>query len=167
MGTPIAKQAEVSARRTEVVRLKSRGLPYSEIARRLDISEEVARQDVSRARKLRAAELRDSVDELIAGEVEELEALQQITWAIVTAQHRKVHASGNVAMDENGKPVMDLAVNLQAANTLLRIQERKSKLLGYDAAMKLDIQAQVVTSSAFDEAIRELERQVAQERDRD
>lgn len=165
-GTPLAVQAEVAARRAEVVRLKARGLPYSDIAKRLGISEEVARQDLSRARRARAAELRDSVDEFIAGEVEELERLQLVSWGIALGQHKKVHASGNVAKDEDGNPVLDYGVNLQAVNTLVRIQERKAKLLGYDAAMKIDLKAQVVTLDAIDAAIGELRRELAEEEER-
>lgn len=163
-GPNIAKKTEVAERRAEVVRLKARGVPYSEIARRLGCSEEVARQDVSRAHKMRAQELRDNVDELIAGEVEELEALQQLTWRIASAQHRKIGSSGIAAKDEYGNPVLDFDVNLRAVNTLVKIRERMGKLLGYDAALKVDIKAQVVTVDAIDAAILGLKQQLEEER---
>jgi hypothetical protein len=163
-GPNTAKRAEVAERRAEVVRLKARGIPYPDIARRLGISEDVARQDVSRAHKMRAQELRDNVDELVAGEMEELEALQQLTWRIAAAQHRKVGTSGVAARDEHGNPVFDFSVNLHAVNTLVKIRERMAKLLGYDAALKIDVKAQVVTVDAIDAAILGLREQLEAER---
>lgn len=163
-GVSIAKQAEVAARRTEAVRLRARGVPYPDIAKRLGCSEEVARQDVSRAHKLRAQELRDGVDELIAEQVEEIDSLRAMAWRIAASNHRKVGASGAASRDEQGNPIYDLTVNLQAIDKIIKLEERKSKLLGLDAALKVDMKTQVVTVDAIDAAIIGLREQLEAER---
>jgi len=163
----IAKQAEVADRRARVVAMKARGARYADIARELGISEAVAGKDASLAYQQAAARLRATMDEVIAGEIEELEALRALAWRDVLTKHPHVTQSGKIAINPDGTPVYDTAPNSRARRDLLAIQERKAKLLGLDAAMKVDIKAEVVTVGAFDAAIAELTAAIAAEQAHD
>ncbi len=62
------------------------------------------------------------------------EATHQVR-KILYGNNYKVSPSGRIVV-HNGKPVLDPETRLKAAQTLVRIQERKSRLLGADAEQK-------------------------------
>lgn len=163
MATPLAKKAEVAERRAKAVSMKARGARYPDIARELGISENLARQDIHQAYKQRAEELRHEVDVVIAEQVEELESLRALAWREAITRHPHVTQSGRVALNADGTVIYDTGPNSRARRDLLAIQERKAKLLGLDAALKINIKAEVVTVEAFDLAIADLNEQIAAE----
>ena len=166
MPANIAKQAEVAERRTRVIAMKSRGARYADIARELGITESTARKDASLGFSLRAAELRSTVDEIIAEQIEELDSIRALAWRDAITRHPHVTQSGRTALNPDGSIVYDTAPNDRARRTLLAVQERKAKLLGLDAALKINIKAEIVTMEAFDKAISELNEQIAAEESR-
>lgn len=163
MPASIAKRAEVAERRTRAVAMKARGARYADIARELGITETTARQDVHVAYKQRAEELRDTLDELVAEQIEELDSLRALAWRDLLTKHPHVTQSGKIALNIDGTPVYDTAPNSRARRDLLAIQERKAKLLGLDAALKINIKAEVTNVDAFDAAIADLNAQIALE----
>lgn len=166
MPANVAKMAEVAERRAKVVGLKARGARYADIARLLSISESTARKDASVSYAMRVNELRDTMDEIIAEQLEELDSLRFLAWQDATAKHLHVTQSGRVATLPDGTPIYDTGPNSRARRDLLALQERRAKLLGLDAALKVNIKAEVVTLGAFDAAIAELNQQIAVEESR-
>jgi len=166
MPANIAKQAEVAERRTRVIAMKARGARYADIARELGITEGTARKDASLGFSQRAAELRSTVDEIVAEQLEELDSLRAIAWREALTRHPHVTQSGRIAVNPDGTPIYDTAPNSRARRDLLAIQERRAKLLGLDAALKINVKAEVNISSAFDAAIAELNEQIAAEEQR-
>jgi hypothetical protein len=54
-----------------------------------------------------------------------------------------VSASGKIVRDDNGEPLIDDGPTMQAADRILKIIERKTKLLGLDAPQKVESDVQV------------------------
>lgn len=82
--------------------------------------------------------LRAKVREL---EIERLDRMQLIVLAVLDREH-VVISDGRVVYrtDDDGKraPVLDSGPALAAIDRLLKIQERRARLLGLDAAVKVD-----------------------------
>lgn len=164
MPANIAKQAEVAERRTRVIAMKSRGARYADIARELGITEGTARKDASLGYSQRAKELRDTVDEVIAEQIEELDSLRALAWREALTKHPQVIAqNGKIATYPDGTIIYDTTPNSRARRDLLAIQERRAKLLGLDAALKINVKADINLSDAFDKRITELNEQIAAE----
>jgi Homeodomain-like domain len=161
MPANVAKQAEVAERRAKVVSMKARGARYPDIARELGISEATARKDASLAYQERAQDLRDEIEIVIAEQVEELESLRALAWREAITKHPHVTQSGRVALNIDGSPIYDSGPNSRARRDLLAIQERKAKLLGLDAALKVSVKADINLMDAFDQRIAELNQMIA------
>ena len=82
-------------------------------------------------------------------------------WDVLQRNHVVVSQGRVVELD--GVPIPDDAPVLAAIDRLLKIQERRAKLLGLDAPTQSRVE--VVTESAVDKAIAELEAQIAQRAD--
>lgn len=161
MPANIAKQAEVAERRTKVIAMKSRGARYADIARDLGITESTARKDASLGYSQRAAELRDTIDEVVAEQIEELESLRSLAWREAITKHPHVTQSGRVALNADGSVIYDTGPNSRARRDLLAIQERRAKLLGLDAALKINVKTEINLVDAFEQRIAELNEQIA------
>ncbi|WP_214371036.1 hypothetical protein [Pseudonocardia sp. H11422] len=72
--------------------------------------------------------------------------------------HHAVSAGRLVLRD--GAPVPDPRPKLEALQVLLRVAERRSKLLGLDAPTRGRVE--VITESSVDAAIRQLEAELAE-----
>jgi hypothetical protein len=103
-------------------------------------------------------------DQYRAVELDRLDDLTAKAYAVLTARHIVVQ-HGKVVRDENGEPIPDHAPILQAIGTLVRLAERRSKLLGLDAAVKVDAQVTTVDPADIELAqmIREAQAKAAAE----
>lgn len=123
-GTPKAKRAEVAERRTRAIELRTQGNEWADIATALGYSSGAAAcVDVSRALEQRLAEQRVSAEVHREQLVIALDALAQRCWQIMQ--------SG----DEERA--------LRAVDRLTRLAERKSRLLGLDAPVKVETGTQI------------------------
>lgn len=155
------RQAEVAARREKVLARRAIGVPPGIIANELGISEQTVYDDVHRTLKARREAINRDKDLIVVLEAEELDAVRRRAWEIANAEHLRVGASGNVSLNpETGAPLHDATPAIQALGLLLRAQDRRTKLLGLDAAQKFEMRTEVVTLDAFDAAIAELRRQL-------
>jgi hypothetical protein len=106
-----------------------------------DIAAELGYTSRARAAEAVLQGLRDTVaepsTELRALEIERLDALWRRAWQILDRPHL-VAQMGRV-VKYRGKPVIDDAPVLQAIDRLLRIQERRAKLLGLDAPVEVEV----------------------------
>lgn len=131
-----ARTLSTAEREAEATRLRSRGWTYQRIADELGWANKGdAHHAVQRV-------LRDTVqeagDELRTLELIRLDALYVAAHEVLEREHVTV-SNGRIVAGTDGAPILDDAPVLQAIDRLLRIQERRAKLLGLDAPVKKDV----------------------------
>jgi hypothetical protein len=104
-----AARVRATMRRADALTMRASGLPYSSIARKLGITRQRAQQLVSGAMDSLRAQTTESVDELRALEISRLDGLLGVLWPKA--------AKGD----------------LSAIDRVLKIGERRMKLLGIEA----------------------------------
>ncbi|MEM9665485.1 MAG: hypothetical protein AAF970_11150 [Bacteroidota bacterium] len=122
---------DVQRRRAAVLQLRGRGLLYAEIANRMledhpDLLPEnygpgAVRVDVHRALSAATKQVKEETDEAVRLELLRLDAMWAELWPLVVGR-------------EDGEPV-----NLHAVDRLLKISERRAKLMGLEAATQIDV----------------------------
>ncbi|WP_433242552.1 hypothetical protein [Actinomadura nitritigenes] len=124
MGVSKAKQAEVAARRKQAIQLRLAGVDWDTIAEQLGYrgGRGAACKDVTRALEERRADLDKTAEELRAVEVSRLDRLQAAVWALAV----------------QGEPT--------AMNAVLRIIDRRIRLLGLDAPRRTEVTVQQIDS---------------------
>lgn len=132
------RSLETAQRDAEACRLRARNLSYAEIATELGYdSKSSAYEAVQRA-------LRDTVQEP-ADELRQLELLRLDELAL---KARGVMETTHYMVDKGtvvlwgGEPVVDDGPVLAAIDRLLKVQERRAKLLGLDAPQRVSVDAQ-------------------------
>jgi hypothetical protein len=136
-------------RDAEACRLRVRGATFARIAEELGYADRrTALRGVERA-------LRESVTEpaesLRALELARLDAWLVEAWAVMEREHVTVQ-HGKVVCGADGEPLRDDGPVLAAIDRLVKISERRSKLLGMDAPVR----AEVVTIDQVDREIARL-----------
>ncbi|MFE1515703.1 hypothetical protein ACFW9I_02540 [[Kitasatospora] papulosa] len=122
-------------RDAEAARLRARGLTYQQIADELGwTSRGDAHHAVQRALE---ATVKEAADEVRAIELDRLDTLYRAALAVLERQHVTVSNGRVVSLNE--EPLPDDGPVLAAIDRLLKIQERRSKLLGLDAPSKAAI----------------------------
>lgn len=155
----VAVRAGRSVDEAEALRLVAGGLSTSEAAAELGVSAGTVSGRVRRA----LGKLPD-VDGVVYRRllVAELERVKLRAWALVDDPPPVVSA-GRVAVmvgeDGQSRLVRDGSVVNAALGTILKALERQSKLLGLDAPVRQTVQ--VVDNRAVEEAIADVERQLA------
>lgn len=131
------RTTDTAERDAEAARLRSRGLSYRAIAKQLAIDVHTAHDAVSRA--LRAI-VEEPATEVRTLELQRLDAMYDAVLGVLerehfTVQHGKVIYIG----EDDPKPLMDDAPVLAAVDRLLKIQERRARLLGLDSETKVSV----------------------------
>jgi hypothetical protein len=143
-----------TARQAEALRLRANGLYFDEIGQALGITKQAAFTLVTRALK---TTLREPGEQVRTLELDRLDQLQVEALAVLRRRHVLV-SGGKIVRDDDDQPLLDDGPALQAIATLLRIAERRARLLGLDAPAKHE----VLTLDAIDTEIRRLEEQLSQ-----
>jgi hypothetical protein len=151
----MAQSLEQAIIDAEAAQLKADGHTYRQIAQIQGCSPSGAHARVERA--IKAVPV-DAVESLRAVELERLDemyrvALSQLRTDAVRVDH------GRIVRDDDGNPLIDHGAKLIALDRLLKIQDRRAKLLGLDAPSRSRIE--VITEDAVDAEIRRLEAEVA------
>jgi hypothetical protein len=129
------KSIETAKRDAESARLRAEGKTYDQIAEALGFSDRsLARRSVERAL---AAAVREPADELRQLELIRLDALWVEAVKVMTTEHITVNNGRVIEVD--GIPLKDDAPTLQAIDRLLKIMERRAKLVGLDSAAKVEV----------------------------
>lgn len=129
------EQAEIDA---EAARLRSRSMSYPQIARAMGCSQSTAYERVQRALK---AIVREPAEAVVKMELEKLERLERKCLQILDGSHVLV-SQGRVITSGTGEETVtytDPGPVLAAARELRQINESRRKLLGLDAAAKVDL----------------------------
>lgn len=122
----------------EAARLRSRSMSYRAIAAQLEVSVGTAHRMVQRAL---AEIVRESGEATVTMELEKLDRAEAAVLAVMEAKH--VTVSNGRLIEVDGLPLADDAPVLAAAAGLVRISESRRKLLGLDAATKMETAATV------------------------
>lgn len=153
-----AQQAATAERRTKAIRLRLEGEDWQDIADKLGYSSRgAACTDVNRALATRVAEMGSTLEVYREAELMRLDQLTVEVWRVLRARHYLISQGETVEDPETGRPLLDDGPSLQAVDRLLKIQDRRAKLLGLDAPQRME----VLTLDAIDAHIIELERQLA------
>jgi hypothetical protein len=129
------KSLETAKRDAEAAQLRAEGKTYDQIAEALDFSDRsLARRSVERAL---AATVREPADELRQLELIRLDALWVEAVKVMTTEHITVNNGRVIEVD--GVPLKDDGPTLSAIDRLLKIMERRAKLVGLDSATKVEV----------------------------
>lgn len=129
------RTVEDATRDEKAARLRARGWTYPRIAAEMDYD--------SRASAYHAVErvlretVREAGDDLRALELERLDAMWAAAVEVLDRQH--VTVSNGRIVELGGEPLEDDAPVLAAIDRMLKIQERRARLLGLDAPVKRDL----------------------------
>lgn len=147
-------------RDAEACRLRMRGSTYEQIAQQLGYSHrDLARRAVQRAL---TAVVSEPAAELRQLELIRLDELWRRGWAVLDREHHLVQA-GRVVRDAAGSPVPDWHPVLRAIDSLLRVMDRRARLLGLDAPVRVV----PISIGEIEAEIAALERDLAVEGDDD
>jgi hypothetical protein len=147
-GKPAADLA-LAEQDAKIIELKRQDLTFQQIAEELGISRAAAHRGFHRGlpRVTEPAAIAYRADHLAR-----LELMREVVMGILGTRHVSI-SNGEVVreitgQDDEGKPVYgepyeDDSVVLAAAATLLKIDERESKLLGLDSAKKVDMSGSI------------------------
>lgn len=149
-----AQSPESLERDAHALRLKSMGYSLSQINQHLGYaSDPMATGNVARAlKRARARILEGPVLQHVATELARFDFVQQHLAQIIASTHVTV-SGGKLVYDENGNPLEDVGPKLAALAQTVRVSESLRKMLGVDAAIKLDVD---MGPSEVDKSIQEL-----------
>ena len=149
-------------RDAQAVELRRRHLNYRQIAAQMGYKDQSgAYLAVQRGLADTAREPADEVRQL---EVERLDDIARGFQRIYATRHYVVAPGGKVARHpDTGEPLIDDMPNMQAGLALLRTQERRARLLGLDAPVKIEH----ITLDSIDNEIRRLELEMSRTRPHD
>ncbi len=132
--TRAIEQIEHDARAVE---LRRQHLSYRQIAVRLGVSHQAAFDAVKRGL---ADMYQEAANEVRQIEVERLDELATEAWKVLRTPHYTVSNSGKIVEHpETGELLLDTSPTLAAIDRLLKIQDRRAKLLGLDAPVKAEV----------------------------
>jgi len=129
--------AVVAERRERAIRLRAQGTPWATIATELGYADAPsACTDVRRALEQRRKQLALAADDYREQALATLDAMAGEVWAVLNARHLTIQ-NGKVVRDDDDAPLLDDGPVLSAVDRLLRIEERRARLLGIDAPAQL------------------------------
>lgn len=139
-------------RDAEAARLRSKGWQYPRIAAQLGFKH---RADAYNAvQRVLKETVREAGDEIRTLELERLDALYAAASDVLEREH--VTVSNGRVVDLLGTPLPDDGPVLAAIDRLLKIQERRARLLGLDAPTKQAISITPERAAALEQLVEEL-----------
>lgn len=157
--TTKAQKALVAERRAKLVQARLEGRRYEDIYEELGYSSRyAASRDFSRILEQNIAEQHASMEVFREAELMKLDDLTREAISILRTTHYVVTQSGRIPEDpRTGQPLIDHDMALKVIDRLVRIGDRRAKLLGLDAPQRVE----VLTLDAIDAHIAELSEQLA------
>ncbi|MGI8530938.1 MAG: hypothetical protein ACR2KO_15845 [Geodermatophilaceae bacterium] len=153
------RTVESAKRDAEAARLRSRGRTYPQIAEELGYSDRgAAHHAVARVFDGFKVEARDL---LIKMELDKLDMMTRAVIDVLEAKHYTVSDGRIVHIGDKDDPdrrVLDDGPVLQAVDRLLKISDRRAKLLGLDAPKRVEVSD---TTPDLDAAVRDLAAELA------
>lgn len=136
-GGKFARTLKGAERDREAVRLRSRGRTYQQISDELKYG---GHQNARRAVTSVLASIdREAAEEHVAVHLEQLDFMYDAVLKVLEAQHYVVSQGRLIYLDDDSPPLADDSPVLTAVDRLLKIQERRARLLGLDAPSKATV----------------------------
>jgi hypothetical protein len=159
MPTRAERQATAARRRAQVVQMRLAGASFEEIGQQLGVTDSRAHQLWTDALDRTAKE---PADRWRALELQRLDQLQAAATAVLHATHHVIQ-SAKVVVDDQGRPYVDHGPVLAAVNTLVRVMERRARVLGLDAPARVDakVDGTLTTIDRLDQELDQLEAELA------
>jgi hypothetical protein len=129
---------EVAARRAKVLERRTEQIPYAAIAAELGVNESTIRTDYQRALEALKAEQDGQARFNVARQLAALDVAERAAWKVLRKDHIHVQ-HGKIVRHESGEPVLDDAPVLNAIDRILKISERRARLLGLDAPTRIEV----------------------------
>lgn len=124
--------------------MRSRSMTYAQIGQALDVVESTAYRMVMRAM---ADVPREGGAQMLALELAKLDFLERRHLAILQREHFVVSAGGKIVHHE-GQPMVDDGPALAAMAGLLRVADRRAKLLGLNAPVRTEVTGSMTVESS-------------------
>ncbi len=146
---------DTAERDAECARLRARDHTYQQIADTTGFTSATgARFAVERAL---ARTITEPGEELRRIELMKLDALARAAWRVLEARHYLVSQGRLIRLEDGAPPLEDDGPVLQAIDRLLKISERRSRLLGLDSPVRME----VLTIDAIDAQLAVLDAEIA------
>jgi len=146
---------DTAERDAECARLRARDYTYQQIADATGFTSRTgARFAVERAL---ARTITEPGEELRRIELMKLDALARAAWRVLEARHYLVSQGRLIRLEDGAPPLEDYGPVLQAIDRLLKISERRSRLLGLDSPVRME----VLTIDAIDAQLAVLDAEIA------
>ena len=136
--------------------MRSRNRTLQQIADELGVAVSTASRMVERAYESIPTEGAIAAKRV---ELDKLDRIESKLLEVMERDHVRID-HGKIIYDDIGQPIRDDAPSVQAALGMLRVQERRSKLMGYDAPNRQIIQ--VLPQEVVDAEIIHLEAQLVE-----
>lgn len=137
-GGRYTRSRSTAARDAEACRLRARGLTYEQIATDLGMASRSSAYDA--VQRALTATVKEPAEEVRQIELIRLDELHRSALAVLEATHYVVDKGAVVLW--NGEPLIDDGPILAAVDRLLKVQERRARLLGLDSPQRVSINAQ-------------------------
>lgn len=144
-------------RDAEAARLKAMGWTLRRIAAHLGLGDD-ERRAAAAIKRAMARAVRFANEETRALELQSYDELEAECWRLLQNQHVMIQNGKVVLFD--GSPIEDDRFVLETVDRILKIKERRSRLLGLDAPTK----AEITTMDSIEAEIVRIERELAESR---
>lgn len=145
--------AKTAERDTLIWQARIRGIPAAQIAQQLGINPQDVHDSVSRAAKAIRLE---NAPEIIKAEVERIDTLLMNAIEVLEKTHYTTSHGKVLYHPETKQPLEDSAPILKAIDTIIKLMERRSKLLGLDAPSRTEHAVNLTQTSADDLALMDM-----------
>ncbi len=154
------RTVETAKRDAEAARLRSRGHTYPQIAEALGYSDRGAAHHA--VKRILDGIVVEAREDLIKLQLDELDMMTRAVIDVLEARHYTVSDGRIVYLGDKDDPdrreLLDDAPVLQAVAALLKIAERRARLLGLDAPKRVEVSD---TTPDLDAAVRDLAAELA------
>jgi len=141
-------------RDAQAARMKALGYTLPEICEALELGPDTRRAGAAIRRALTNM-VRFAQDEMRVMELMSLEELEAQAWRTLRNAHVIV-SNGHIVHDETGMPLQDDRYILEMIDRVVRIKERRAKMMGLDAPSR----AEVISIDSIDSEIAKLEAEI-------
>jgi hypothetical protein len=150
-------RATRKSRDMQALHMKAQGHTLQEIADSMGMSGD-PRKAARSIRRAAATAYRWASDEARMLEMESLDQLEHMLWTRLRGDQPFLSNARGVVTDPNsGEPLEDARYALETHDRIMRIKERRAKLMGLDAPTK----SEVITIDKVDAEIKKLESEIA------
>lgn len=153
-----ASLKETEERRRQAATARAQALPWHVIQERFGYATRgEAIRDVLKYCEAIREETAQVAEGVIQLELDKLDALERALWKIVNKQHITIQHGRVVVDPATGEMIPDDAPTMLAIDRLVKISERRAKLLGLDTATRFDMAVSDDTNNQIRDLIAQMQ----------